>query len=385
MASHEAHFWQATDSAQLAEQITTVCYEQLLSPSGKPSPAAWLFTLNGNQLTLKATAGTTPKDNKSPLDLKNGALKDALQQSQGVLIKDPAADPQLQAFPTLFRYKAIYLQQLATGDQVLAVLLLAHTNPRHFTRTRLSRLENLAASAAATLSHLQQLEKAQHAGRLLVDLYNYSRMRQARALHDGPTQAVAALALQLNYARRLIEKDPAAAIQELKDAEELARRTTIDMRNMLFTLHPLALESGGLAAALESLIEKTPESCQQSIELQVDQKTADKLDPFTRTMVFYLAVEALSNTCKHAPGTPVRLRFTSPQKGMACLEIEDDGPGFDPADTRTPGNGNPTPGLVLMRQYAALIRGELVIDAQPGQGTRLAVTFPINPRLVPSS
>ena len=44
-----------------------------------------------------------------------------------------------------------------------------------------------------------------------------------------------------------------AAWCELLRVEDLARRTTKEIRHMLFTLRPLVLEAQGLRAALESM------------------------------------------------------------------------------------------------------------------------------------
>jgi signal transduction histidine kinase len=46
-----------------------------------------------------------------------------------------------------------------------------------------------------------------------------------------------------------MERDPRATADELFKIEELARRTTKEIRQMLFTLRPLILESSGLVPA----------------------------------------------------------------------------------------------------------------------------------------
>jgi signal transduction histidine kinase len=53
-----------------------------------------------------------------------------------------------------------------------------------------------------------------------------------------------------------------------------------------------------------------------------------------------------------------------------CLEITDDGVGFDPAVPR-PGHY----GLRGIEEQAALIGARLELHSQPGQGTRIVVAF----------
>ena len=57
-----------------------------------------------------------------------------------------------------------------------------------------------------------------------------------------PTQSVSAIAMRVNMAQRILQKDPKAAGEELARIEDLARRTTKEIRHMLFTLRPLVLE-----------------------------------------------------------------------------------------------------------------------------------------------
>jgi len=61
--------------------------------------------------------------------------------------------------------------------------------------------------------------------------------------------------MRVNYIRRLIERQPQQALEELWKVEELARRTTKEIRHMLFTLRPWCSKPG-LVAALGQLVEK---------------------------------------------------------------------------------------------------------------------------------
>jgi signal transduction histidine kinase len=91
----------------------------------------------------------------------------------------------------------------------------------------------------------------------------------ARDLHDGPTQSVAAIAMRVNLARRMMKKNVKGTEEELEKIEELAHRTTKEVRHMLFTLRPLILESQGLTAALEAMAEKMRETFGQNVIINV--------------------------------------------------------------------------------------------------------------------
>ena len=58
----------------------------------------------------------------------------------------------------------------------------------------------------------------------------------------------------------------------LQKIEELALRTTKEIRHMLFTLRPLILESQGLTAALHAMAEKMRETYSQNVIINVDER-----------------------------------------------------------------------------------------------------------------
>ena len=104
----------------------------------------------------------------------------------------------------------------------------------------------------------------------IIKVQSEAQRRLARALHDGPTQTVAAIPMQISRARHLLNRDVKAAGEALYQTEELARRTSKQLRHMLFTLRPLVLESEGLIAALDSMAEKTKETFGQNVIIETD-------------------------------------------------------------------------------------------------------------------
>ena len=56
----------------------------------------------------------------------------------------------------------------------------------------------------------------------MMEIQEESRKKLARDLHDGPTQSIAAIAMRVNFARRLMERDPKATLEELYKIEDLS-------------------------------------------------------------------------------------------------------------------------------------------------------------------
>jgi signal transduction histidine kinase len=183
--------------------------------------------------------------------------------------------------------------------------------------------------------------------------------------------------MRVNFARRLMERDPSAAAEELYKIEELARRTTKEIRHMLFTLRPLVLESQGLVPALESMADKMKETYNQNVIIQADPRVVEALEVGKQAVVFYIAEEAANNARKHAQAAHIWVRLKMLREGLSLLEIEDDGAGFSVSSVDSSYASRGSLGMVNMRERAELINGVLRLDSAEGRGTRVQVVIPL--------
>ena len=212
----------------------------------------------------------------------------------------------------------------------------------------------------------------------MLDAHEEARRKLARDLHDGPTQSVSAIAMRVNFARRLMEKDLGEAAEELYKIEDLARKTTKEIRHMLFTLRPLVLESQGLKVALEAMAEKVNETYDQNVIVQVDKKTVEMLDIAKLGVIFYIVEEAITNARKHARADHIWVRLNSVSAGIGLLEIEDDGVGFDVHSVDMFYDNRGSLGLFTLKERTELINSVLQINSSPGKGTKIQVFVPFN-------
>ncbi|RLC65929.1 MAG: histidine kinase, partial [Chloroflexi bacterium] len=217
----------------------------------------------------------------------------------------------------------------------------------------------------------------------IVGVEEDARKKLARDLHDGPTQSIAAIAMRLNYVRMLLDRegDREQAAEEISKIEDLARRTTKEIRHMLFTLRPLILETQGLRAALEQYIAKLAETDPVPIHLEVKgiSDIDQVLERNAQGVIFYIIEEAVGNARKHAQANNIWVRL-SLQGDTFVAEVEDDGAGFDVDAVQVRYDERGSLGMINMHERAELVNGKLTVASAPGEGTQITLTVPLRGR-----
>jgi signal transduction histidine kinase len=235
-------------------------------------------------------------------------------------------------------------------------------------------LPHASSDSGALLRRVHDLEQERDR---ITETEEEARRKLARDLHDGPTQTIAAIAMRLNYARRLIERDPAAAGEEIHKLEEIARQTTREIRHMLFTLRPLVLESRGLVPALRQLAAKVAETHDQQVIVEAEPDSDRGLDTRAQAVAFFIAEEAINNARKHAESEHVWVRVRREADDRFILEVEDDGVGFNVGAVDAHYEQRGSLGMVNMRERAELIRAALHLESAEGKGTRIVLDVPL--------
>jgi signal transduction histidine kinase len=256
-------------------------------------------------------------------------------------------------------------------------MLFAHPDPTYFTPLRRDLLDIIARQAVIAVQNARLYQDLVEEKERMVEVHEEARKKLARDLHDGPTQSVTAMAMRLSMARRMMESDPVGAGDELTKIEDLAQQTGKEIRHMLFTLRPLILESQGLNAALKFMADKMQETFNQTVTVSVDEAITQGMEMGKQGIIFYIIEEAMSNARKHASATNIWVRLRGFQPGVALLEVEDDGVGFDVAVVDKAYDKRSSLGLVNLRERTDLIQGVLDIQSTAGKGTKVSVYIPL--------
>ncbi len=336
-----------------------------------------VFLFKGNELTIGSARRFTNADMRVTLQGEEGILKKAFDDGEAVLTPNVGYDPELGRIIALRSCSSAYCFPLRSGFNVYGAMLFAHPDPAYFTKERCGLLDIIGRQSVIAVQNARLYQDLVEEKERMVEVQEETRKKLARDLHDGPTQSVAAMAMRINIARRMMSKDTNMALEELVKIEELAHRTTKEIRHMLFTLRPLILESQGLTAALEAMAEKMRETFGQNVLINMDEQLLENLEMGKQGVIFYIIEEATNNARKHANAVHIWVRLRSFETGIGLLEIEDDGLGFDVEAVHKSYDKRGSLGMVNLRERTELVNGLLNIDSAPGKGTRIQVYIPL--------
>lgn len=336
------------------------------------------FLIRDNELRVGSARRFTHADLRVTLPGKEGILKRVLDEGETTLVQDVGYDPELGRIVALRACASAYCLPLRSGFNVYGALLFAHPDPNYFTQERREMLDIIGRQSVIAVQNASLYQDLVEEKERMVEVQDEARKKLARDLHDGPTQSVAAIAMRINLVRRMMAKNPQEALTELQKIEELAHRTTKEIRHMLFTLRPLILESQGLNAALQAMAEKMRETFSQNVIVNVDENVVENMELGKQGVIFYIIEEAVNNARKHASAAHIWVRLRPFEKEIALLEIEDDGVGFDVAAVNKSYDQRGSLGMINLKERTELVNGLLQIDSAPGKGTRIQVYIPLS-------
>lgn len=348
--------------------------------SAEEMVGAVLLFRERNDLTISAARRFVAYDSNVTLPGDQGALNEALKTGAVQQVMDPGTDPELTGLMTMHNQKVALCLPLIRGMSAYGMILFGHSQANYFTAERIETLQMLSNQAVIALQNARLFQDLTREKERIIQSQEEAQKKLARDLHDGPTQSVSAIAMRISIARRMLERSPKEAGDELVKIEELARRTTQEIRHMLFTLRPLVLESEGLEAALKTMAEKMHELYQQIITVDVAPDVVMQLESNRQTVIFYITEEALNNARKHAQASEIRVSLQCVPRidDIALLEISDNGVGFDISSVMNTYDRRGSLGMINLRERAEQINGMLKIDSTPGKGTRVRIFIPLS-------
>ena len=359
---------------RMALDLGTTALAESDTDEGQIKSAIMLF--EDDRLHVAAARGFSQADLRTTLPVADGITAAAIMNGETSFSYDPPRDPELRFLAAFHTTRSAICIPLRIGLQAYGLLLFGHPRTEYFKQERVALLETVAQQVMIALQNARLYSELEQEKQRMMEIHEETRKKLARDLHDGPTQSIAAIAMRVNFARRLMERDPRATANELFKIEELARRTTKEIRQMLFTLRPLILESSGLVSAIEQLAVKMKEAHNQDVVFEADEDVVEGLSVKKQGLIFSIIEEAVNNARKHAQSEQIQVKMWR-QEEILTVVIEDNGIGFDLEKVVSQYEQGESLGLINLRERAELVNGLLSIDTSPGEGTRITLSVPL--------
>ncbi len=252
------------------------------------------------------------------------------------------------------------------GRLVLGVERLHNAIPpdKRFLADDLVRQVSIAVQTVRLTGDLQRSRER------LITAREEERRRLRRDLHDGLGSSLATMALRLEDTVQSQEELPERSRKALETIQLQMRESIADIRRLVYSLRPPALDEFGFAFALKELILQYETSSLQ-IVLEGAEREMD-LSAAAEVAVYRIVQESLTNVARHAQASRCLIRLWK-EEGHLNIQIADNGRGM-PADL-TPGVG-----VRSIRERAEELGGTMALHSASGQGTDIRVRLPVEER-----
>ena len=192
-------------------------------------------------------------------------------------------------------------------------------------------------------------------------------------LHDSLAQALVGMRLQVKMLGESLHKRELRASQdEVRNLRNAIEEAHVSLRELLAN-YRLKIDERGLVPAVAGMVERFSQETGINVFFHNECRKLS-LTPVQESQIFHIVKEALSNIRKHSNARNARILLNGDGRGTYTLLIEDDGEGMAPVSEALPGEHI---GLSVMRERAQRLPGDLAIESEPGEGTRIVLTFPI--------
>jgi two-component system, NarL family, sensor kinase len=189
------------------------------------------------------------------------------------------------------------------------------------------------------------------------------RRRLAVALHDGPVQSLAGIALMLDAALAAVNEGRLELAREVMEgALERHRETIRSLRDLSFALEPVILRDQGFAPAVQALAERLADPGRTRIQVELHE---DDLSERAGVVLYQIVREALHGALARSSVSQITVRVGPAPDGGIEAVVADDGAG-----ERRRGSFD------AIAERARTLNGELTIDSGDDGGTTVRVVLP---------
>jgi signal transduction histidine kinase len=299
-----------------------------------------------------------------PLPRTHGMLGAMLETVGPFRTEDIHTDPRFRGWwpnrhPDMRSFLGVPI--VASDGVIGAFYLTEKTSAATFDEADQRMIQLLAAHAAIAITNARLYEQSRELSALS------ERNRLALELHDAVSQKLFSVMLTAEAAATQLDRDPAAAREQVDRVRDLAGEALDELRSLILGLRPPELERDGLELTVQKTAEMLGRVHDVEVELVTDGAFATG-DGDHDLALLRIVHEALHNAVRHARASHITVHLTADG-----VEVRDDGVGFEPrrAELRSRHLG-----LTSMEERARELGGRLEIRSAPGVGTTVRLRVP---------
>lgn len=257
----------------------------------------------------------------------------------------------------------------------LGVLQLGFSQKYPWLKREQSLLKIASDRCLAVAEKARLIDEVIRLNRRMVEIEEKERRRISRELHDEAGQSLLCMRLNLEMMEAAAADHP-VLLSGIQEARAMTERSLMEIRRILSSLNPEALERLGLGAAVRQLASRFRDVSTAQIDVRVENLPA--IEPRIELLVYRLAQESLANAVRHSQAKNVKLHLDFADNHIRLL-VQDDGNGFHVHEALSrPGSY----GLAGIRERVTLLRGHLKIESWPKghslrHGTKIEIELPI--------
>ncbi len=298
---------------------------------------------------------------------------------------------------------------LRIEGRVIGLAQVSTDRRRQFAEDDVQLLQVAADRAALAIDRARLFDQASAGvdrlkmlSQRLMEAQEVERRTIARELHDEIGQALTAVKINLQVARRSIATpappDPnghegsggsvgtdqvrsagqtTAAPSDLPLLEEsisLTERVLQQVRSLSLDLRPSVLDDLGLVAALRWYVDRTAQRAGFAAQF-ANELSNGRPSPEIEIACFRVVQEALTNITRHAHARRVEVALRESGDGFELI-VGDDGVGFDARSARERAVQGKSSGLLGMEERVLAVGGRIEIRSEPQLGTEIRARFP---------
>lgn len=203
--------------------------------------------------------------------------------------------------------------------------------------------------------------------RTILEKQEEERKRIARDLHDSTVQTLVHLTHKLELTQKYMDVDPLRAKLELSSVSKILKESINEMRDIIYSLRPMALDDMGLTSLLDHLKENLLQKTTMNIDFKIDVRS--EIDSVIQINLFRIIQECCNNAIKHSYGNNLSVNLYEKEDELH-LTISDDGVGYVKENSTDTHHF----GLSSIEERVHLLKGTLNIESGIGTTIRIVIS-----------